>query len=86
MFSTDLQPALTLYSALSNPPFRTLKIRGKKQTCLACSGDGAKALLDKSIAADKAGQWTFGSCGVGEGVTEGDERISIAASLVLSNQ
>ena len=78
---TDLKPALTIYSALSNPSFRTLKIRGKKQACPACSGEGASILLQKQIAAEEARQWSISVCGAGENVPEGDERISAAVGV-----
>ena len=30
-------PTLLLYSAYSNPPFRSIKLRGKKKGCISCS-------------------------------------------------
>ena len=36
--SSDLiPPSLLLYSAYSNPPFRSIKLRGKRNGCLSCS-------------------------------------------------
>ena len=36
--SSDLiPPSLLLYSAYSNPPFRSIKLRGKRKGCLSCS-------------------------------------------------
>lgn len=32
-----IPPSLLLYSAYSNPPFRSIKLRGKRKGCLSCS-------------------------------------------------
>ena len=38
LVSSDLiHPSLLLYSAYSNPPFRSIKLRGKRKGCLSCS-------------------------------------------------
>ena len=73
----DGNPALTLYSAATSPPFRTLKIRGKKATCLACgTTNGAEKLLSEHVDRESVGQWAIAECGIGEGVPAGQERIS----------
>jgi len=45
----DLKPSLLLYSCLSAPPFRTIKIRSKKPDCTACGLEGQKALDIESM-------------------------------------
>ncbi|KDR79056.1 hypothetical protein GALMADRAFT_138015 [Galerina marginata CBS 339.88] len=34
----DQQPSLLLFSALGSPPFRSIRLRQRKATCVACSG------------------------------------------------
>jgi adenylyltransferase and sulfurtransferase len=34
----DNTPSLLLFSSLSTPPFRSVKLRSKQKDCLACSG------------------------------------------------
>lgn len=36
------KPTLLLFSALSNPQFRTIKLRSKKLSCPACGQEGQK--------------------------------------------
>lgn len=36
-FSASPSPTLLLYSALSHPPFRSIRLRGKRPTCPSCS-------------------------------------------------
>ncbi|KAG9315129.1 Rhodanese-like domain-containing protein [Chiua virens] len=38
----DGKPSLMLFSAMSVPPFRTIKLRERKQTCTACGVDGQR--------------------------------------------
>ncbi|KAH7912310.1 hypothetical protein BJ138DRAFT_803296 [Hygrophoropsis aurantiaca] len=38
----DGKPTLLLYSALTVPFFRSVKLRSKKPSCIACGGDGVK--------------------------------------------
>lgn len=38
---TDFTPSLTIFSAMSFPPWRSMKIRGKKPTCTVCGDDPA---------------------------------------------
>lgn len=38
----DGKPNLLLYSALTVPPFRTIKLRARSRTCAACGDDGEK--------------------------------------------
>ena len=40
VISADGNASLMLFSALSMPPFRTIKLRAKKPTCPACGVDG----------------------------------------------
>ena len=37
--------ALTIFSALTIPPFRTVKLRSRKPDCLACGQDGKNSHL-----------------------------------------
>lgn len=39
----DGKPSLLLFSALSLPPFRTIKIRPRRATCAACGKEGQRA-------------------------------------------
>lgn len=39
---TDGKASLLLFSALGTPPFRTVKLRSRKPTCLSCGKDGEK--------------------------------------------
>ena len=46
--SSDLvPPSLLLYSAYSNPPFRSIKLRGKRKGCLSCSD--AATITEESL-------------------------------------
>ncbi|KZT19236.1 hypothetical protein NEOLEDRAFT_1078317 [Neolentinus lepideus HHB14362 ss-1] len=38
----DGKPSLLIYSALSVPPFRSIKLRSRRSTCPACGEDGMK--------------------------------------------
>ena len=40
-------PSLLLYSAYSNPPFRSIKLKGKRQGCLSCSD--TSTITEKSL-------------------------------------
>lgn len=42
--SRDISPSLLLYSAYSNPPFRSVRLKGKRADCIACS---SKATITK---------------------------------------
>lgn len=45
----DLKPCMTLYSPLSNPMFRNIKLRGRKPTCPGCGPDAqATTSLDSN--------------------------------------
>lgn len=75
--NADLSPFLTIYSAFSHPPFRTLKVRGKKVTCLACSTeDGAEQLLRQHARHEELGQWAIETCGIGQRAPLGSDRVS----------
>lgn len=41
----DFTPSLTIFSALSFPPWRSMRIRGKKPSCIVC-GDNPTVTLD----------------------------------------
>lgn len=74
----DFQPKLTLFSAFSNPPFRTLRIKGKKDRCPTCSHPSPHpTLLHQHLEAERAGEWTLATCGIRERVPLGSERISV---------
>lgn len=40
-----MKPSLLIFSALSNPPFRSIKLRPRRSDCVACSST-SKNLLD----------------------------------------
>lgn len=40
--SSDGNPSLLLFSALSMPPFRSVKVRNKKPNCPACGTEGER--------------------------------------------
>lgn len=42
VISTDGKATLMLFSALSMPPFRSIKLRERKPTCAACGVDGQR--------------------------------------------
>jgi hypothetical protein len=49
--SIDQRPTMTIYNALSFPPFRSIKLRPRREACIAC---GASSLLPARIPTNKA--------------------------------
>ena len=70
------QPSLLLYSAYSTPPFRTVRLRGKRKGCISCSPSSATITRD-TLASGSLDYMTF--CGLSSPQSDilGDEeRIS----------
>jgi adenylyltransferase/sulfurtransferase len=42
--NTDDRPALHIFSAYSNPPFRTIRLRGRRANCAVCSSESTITL------------------------------------------
>lgn len=42
----DGNPSLVLFSSFNMPPFRSVKLRSKRQDCVACSGCGTLSTID----------------------------------------
>lgn len=68
---------MTLFSPLSSPMFRNLKIRGRKPTCPGC-GPASTEANGASSAVDDQAEY----CGVLE--AESDERISAKVGSVVT--
>lgn len=72
--SAAITPTLLLYSAYSSPPFRTMRLRGKRPNCLSCS---SLATIDRqSLASGSLDYAAF--CGTTSPVSvlPNEERIS----------
>lgn len=79
------QPFLNLYSAFSTPPWRYIKVRGRKPTCIAC-GDTPQVTQSRI----ESGEYSYAEfCGglSQDEILSAEERISPAdfASTVLAS-
>ncbi|GFP57859.1 adenylyltransferase and sulfurtransferase uba4 [Trichoderma asperellum] len=78
------QVGLLLFSAMGDVPFRTVRMRGKKKGCFACSGDGTALTLNELKTSMDYVQF----CGVNQPVKllQPEERISVAEYERISQQ
>lgn len=78
------QVGLLLFSAMGDVPFRTVRMRGKRKECFACSGDGTALTLNELKTSMDYVQF----CGVNQPVKllQPEERISVAEYERLSQE
>ncbi|KAL7924409.1 hypothetical protein ACQKWADRAFT_286658 [Trichoderma austrokoningii] len=78
------QVGLLLFSAMADVPFRTVRMRGKRKDCFACSGDGAALTLNELKTSMDYVQF----CGVNQPVKllQPEERISVAEYQRISRE
>lgn len=78
------QVGLLLFSAMGDVPFRTVRMRGKRKECFACSGDGTALTLNELKTSMDYVQF----CGVNQPVKllQPQERISVAEYERLSRE
>jgi adenylyltransferase/sulfurtransferase len=78
------QVGLLLFSAMGDVPFRTVRMRGKKKGCFACSGDGTALTLNELKTSMDYVQF----CGVNQPVKllQPEERISVAEYERISQE
>lgn len=72
---TDDRPALHIFSAYSNPPFRTIRLRGRRTNCAVCSSE-ATITLDTLQSGSTDYVQFCGSASFPQVLTK-DERISV---------
>ncbi|KAK1241259.1 hypothetical protein MKX08_001233 [Trichoderma sp. CBMAI-0020] len=78
------QVGLLLFSAMGDVPFRTVRMRGKRKACFACSGDGTALTLNELKTSMDYVQF----CGVNQPVKllQPEERISVAEYERISRE
>ncbi|PNP46866.1 hypothetical protein TGAMA5MH_01818 [Trichoderma gamsii] len=78
------QVGLLLFSAMGDVPFRTVRMRGKRKECFACSGDGTALTLNELKTSMDYVQF----CGVNQPVKllQPEERISVAEYERISQE
>ncbi|KAL6904164.1 hypothetical protein GGI43DRAFT_421629 [Trichoderma evansii] len=78
------QVGLLLFSAMGDVPFRTVRMRGKKKGCFACSGDDTALTLNELKTSMDYVQF----CGVNQPVKllQPEERISVAEYERISQE
>ncbi|KAM0463163.1 hypothetical protein ACHAPV_003290 [Trichoderma viride] len=78
------QVGLLLFSAMSDVPFRTVRMRGKRKGCFACCGDGTALTLNELKTSMDYVQF----CGINQPVKllQPEERISVAEYERISQE
>ena len=74
--SDDKNPSLLIYSAYSDPPFRTIKLPGRKPKCAACSANAT--ITPESILSGSTNYVAFCSVTSPTNILNDDDRIPAA--------
>ena len=72
----QIKPSMLLYSAFSDPPFRSIRLKGKRETCTACSANAT--LTRESMTSGSLDYEEFCGRAVSPNILAEHERISAA--------
>ena len=79
--TTGDTPSMLLFSAHNNPPFRTVRLLGKRARCIACSD--AATITKESLASGSLDYTVF--CGINKQIAVLDESERVKAKDVLES-